>query len=77
MEILVTGVKGFGGVMLRQIPFPDLRKSQRTSLGERSKRFSRNLGVAGSSPARDIMVYLLKALETFTLETPDVIEHAA
>ena len=36
----------------------------------RLRCFSRNLRVAGSSPTRDTMVYLLKALETFTLVTP-------
>ena len=45
-------------------------EKQDTSLGERSRRFSHNLWAAGSSPTRDIMVYLSKALKTFTLVTP-------
>ena len=34
------------------------------SLGERSRRFSHDLWVAGSSLTRVLLVYLIKALET-------------
>ena len=46
-------------------PVPPERLNKNV-LNERSRRFFTNSKVTSSSPTRDTMVYLLKALETFT-----------
>ena len=57
--------------LLREYPY-QIKEKLRISVGERSRRFSRNLRVAGSSPTSDTMAFVKGCVGPLYLVNPDV-----